>query len=128
MKEKGVLKKWLKENGKNALGNILDTIGESTSIPFASKLIEGIGESLMDDPELTSEQKEQATEIIKMELRELEIIEENLTARWVADVGSDSKLAKNARPLTLHFISLLLLSYFVTAYSEFIYLANTQAC
>jgi len=116
MKEKGVLKKWLKENGKNALGNILDTIGESTSIPFASKLIEGIGESLMDDPELTSEQKEQATEIIKMELRELEIIEENLTARWVADVGSDSKLAKNARPLTLHFISLLLLSYFVTAY------------
>jgi hypothetical protein len=116
MKEKGVLKKWLKENGKNALGNILDTIGESTSIPFASKLIEGIGESLMDDPELTSEQKEQATEIIKMELRELEIIEENLTTRWVADVGSDSKLAKNARPLTLHFISLLLLSYFVTAY------------
>ena len=116
MKEKGGLKKWLKENGKNALGNILDTIGESTSIPFASKLIEGIGESLMDDPELTSEQKEQATEIIKMELRELEIIEGNLTARWVADVGSDSKLAKSARPLTLHFISLLLLSYFVTAY------------
>ena len=116
MKKKGRLKKWLKENGKNALGGILDTIGESTNIPIASKLIEGIGESLMDDPELTSEQKEEASEVIKMELRELEIIETNLTARWVADVGSDNKLAKTARPLTLHFISLLLLSYFVTAY------------
>lgn len=115
-KGKGRLKKWLKENGKNALGNILDTIGESTSIPFASNIIEGIGESLMDDKEITEEDKKEVAEIIKLEIQELEIIESNLTDRWVADVGSDNKLAKTARPITLHFISLLLLSYFVTGY------------
>ena len=55
MREKGRLKKWLKDNGRNALGNVLDTIGENTSIPIASKLIEGIGESLMDDKEISED-------------------------------------------------------------------------
>jgi len=113
---KGKLKKWLNDNGRDALGRILDTVGESTNIPFASKIIENIGESLMDDPELTDDQKAIAADIIKSELEELRVVEENLTARWVADVSSDSKLSKSARPLTLHFISLLLLSYFVTGY------------
>ena len=70
----------------------------------------------MDDSELTDEQKAIAADIIKSELEELRVVEENLTARWVADVSSDSNLSKSARPLTLHFISLLLLSYFVTGY------------
>ena len=113
---KGKLKKWLKENGRDTLGKILDTVGESTNIPFASKILENIGENLMDDPELTDEQKAVATDLIRMEIEELRIVEENLTSRWVADVSSDSKLSKSARPLTLHFISLLLLSYFVTGY------------
>ena len=77
--KKGRLKKWLKENGKNALGGILDTIGENTSIPIASKLIEGIGESLMNDKEITEEDKKELAEIIKLELQELEIIESNLS-------------------------------------------------
>jgi len=115
-KGKGKLKKWLKENGKHALGSILDTIGESTSIPFASNIIEGIGERLMGDNEISEEDKQEVAEIIRLELQELEIIEGNLTDRWIADVSSDNKLAKTARPLTLHFISLLLLSYFITGY------------
>jgi len=113
---KGKLKRWLNDNGRDALGRILDTVGESTNIPFASKIIENIGESLMDDPDLTDDQKAIAADIVKLELEELRVVEENLTARWVADVSSDSKLSKSARPLTLHFISLLLLSYFVTGY------------
>ena len=72
-KGKGKLKAWLKENGKNALGNILDTIGESTSIPFASNIIEGIGERLMDDPDLSDEQKAETKELIKLELEELSL-------------------------------------------------------
>lgn len=72
-KGKGKLKAWLKENGKNALGTILDTIGESTSIPFASNIIEGIGERLMDDPDLSDEQKAETKELIKLELEELSL-------------------------------------------------------
>lgn len=116
MKTKGKLKAWLKNNGKNALGTVLDTIGEKTSIPILSGLIEGIGEKLMDDPELSDKQKQQAAEIIKLELEELRIIEGNITDRWKSDNESDNKLTKTARPITLHFISVLLLSYFIMGY------------
>ena len=70
---KGKLQIWLKEKGKSALGNTLNTIGEKTSIPILSNIIEGIGESLMDDPELTPEEKAEAAEIIKAELDYLKI-------------------------------------------------------
>lgn len=116
-KGKGRLKKWLKEKGKDALGNTLNTIGENTSIPILSNIIESIGESLMNDPDLTTEEKAEAAEIIKAELELLAVREQEVTKRWVSDMGSDNKLAKTARPLTLHFISLLLLSYFICGYS-----------
>ncbi len=67
-KEKGRLKKWLKSKGKDALGNTLDIIGENTSIPIISSLIEGIGENLMNDPNLSEQDKQEAAEIIKQEL------------------------------------------------------------
>lgn len=73
MKKKGKLKEWLKANGKNILGDTLDLIGSNTSIPIASKLIEGIGEKLKDDKELTPEQKEKALELIKIELEETKV-------------------------------------------------------
>lgn len=113
---KGKLKEWLKNNGKEMLGKTLDKVGENTSIPILSNLIEGIGESLMTDKDLTPEQKAEAKALIEAELKRLEIIESNLTSRWVADVSSTNKLAQTARPITLHFISTLLLSYFVTGY------------
>ena len=113
---KGKLQIWLKEKGKSALGNTLNTIGEKTSIPILSNIIEGIGESLMDDPELTPEEKAEAAEIIKAELDYLKIEQQEVTKRWESDNASDSPLSRNARPLTLHFISVLLLSYFVVGY------------
>ena len=70
MREKGRLKKLLKDNGRNALWNVLDTIGENTSIPIASKLIQGIGESLMDDKEISEEDKKEIAEMIEFELKE----------------------------------------------------------
>ena len=113
---KGKLKIWLKEKGKSALGNTLNTIGEKTSIPILSNIIEGIGESLMDDPELTPEEKAEAAEIIKAELDYLKVEQQEVTKRWESDNASDSTLSRTARPLTLHFISVLLLSYFVVGY------------
>ncbi len=113
---KGKLQIWLKEKGKSALGNTLNTIGKKTSIPILSNIIEGIGESLMDDPELTPEEKAEAAEIIKAELDFLKIEQQEVTKRWESDNASDSTLSRTARPLTLHFISVLLLSYFVVGY------------
>lgn len=75
MKNKGRLKNWLKDNGKNALGKVLDTIGESTNIPVASNLIEGIGESLMDDPQLSEDQK---IELEKIILEEIKLLNEDM--------------------------------------------------
>ena len=108
MREKGRLKKWLKDNGRNALGNVLDTIGENTSIPIASKLIDGIGESLMDDKEISEEDKKEIAEMIEFELKELEILESNLTERHKNDMQSDSWMSKNVRPIILLFSWLLL--------------------
>lgn len=116
MREKGRLKKWLKDNGKNALGNVLDTIGENTSIPIASKLIEGIGESLMDDKEISEEDKKQIAEMIEFELKELEILESNLTERHKNDMQSDSWMSKNVRPMILLFSWFLLTVMMVFAW------------
>lgn len=115
-KGKGKLKKWLKEKGKDTLGNVLNGIGENTSIPILSNLIEGIGESLMNDPDLSPEEKAEAAEIIKAELDYLKVEQQEVTKRWESDMASDSLLSRTARPLTLHFISVLLLSYFVVGY------------
>lgn len=113
---KGKLKEWLKANGKEALGKSMDLLGESTNIPVLSKLIEGVGESLMDDPDLSDEQKKEVANIIKLELDALKVEQEEVSKRWASDMESDNKLSKTARPITLHFISALLLSYFVMGY------------
>ncbi len=115
-KEKGRLKKWLKSKGKDALGNTLDVIGENTSIPVLSSLIEGIGEKLMSDPNLSEQDKQEAAEIIKQELEYYKIEQQEISKRWDSDSKSGNVLAKTARPITLHFISLLILTYFITGY------------
>jgi hypothetical protein len=111
-KFKGKLKKWFQEDGKHLAGKVLQIGGELTGQDW----IESVGKNLLGDPDVSKEDKETIKALKDADLRELEIIERNLTDRWVADVSSDNKLAKTARPLTLHFISLLLLSYFITGY------------
>ena len=111
-KFKGKLKKWFQEDGKHLAGKVLQIGGELTGQDW----IESVGKNLLGDPDVSKEDKEIIKALKDADLRELEIIERNLTDRWVADVSSDNKLAKTARPLTLHFISLLLLSYFITGY------------
>ena len=99
--KKGRLKKWLNDNGKSALGNVLDTIGENTNIPIVSGLIEGIGEKLMDDQELTETQKQEASEIIRQELGYLKLEQQEITKRWKSDNEQDLKFPRLIRPIVL---------------------------
>jgi len=108
----GKLINWIKTNGKNSLGNVLDIVGEFTG----KEMIEKIGESLKDDPEISVEEHKELNKLLELEMDYQKTLEIELTKRWESDNESDNKLSKTARPITLHFISLLLLSYFVMGY------------
>ena len=70
---KGKVKAWLKEKGKDTLGNVLDFVGENTAIPVLSNLMEGIGEKLQDDPEISEEDFAQFKEIRDAELESYKV-------------------------------------------------------
>ena len=100
-KGNGKLKAWLQSKGKNALGITLDSIGESTNIPFISNIIESIGEGLMSDPNLSEQEKQEAAELIQAELEFYKLEAENTTNRWESDNGQDLKLPRLVRPIVL---------------------------
>lgn len=100
-KGNGKLKEWLQSKGKNALGITLDSIGENTSIPFISNIIENIGEGLMSDPNLSEQEKQEAAELIQAELDLLKVEQQEVSKRWASDMLSDSWLSKNIRPLVV---------------------------
>lgn len=88
----------------------------SALLPFASKILDKV----VPDPEAKAKaqaelaQLQQSGELAKMandtELFKAE--QQNVTDRWKADMGSDSWLSKNIRPMTLIAI---LCAYFVFA-------------
>jgi hypothetical protein len=95
-------------------------------LPFAGKLID----KLIPDPEAkiraTAElaRMAQEGELARManDTRLIEIDQSNVTARWTADMSSDSWLSKNIRPMSLIAI---FLAYIVFAMmSTFGYSAN----
>ena len=73
---KGRLKKWLKENGRETMGEALNFVGSKTDIPVLSKLIEGAGELLMKDETLTEDQKKEVAELVRLDLEELKLEQE----------------------------------------------------
>ena len=78
---------WLKSKAPN----VLDTVGEL--LPDQGAL--GIVKNLIDkDPEVNTD------EGVAMVDAEIEF-QKNVTERWKADMGSDVKLAKLIRPITL---------------------------
>lgn len=74
-------------------------------LPFAGKLID----RFIPDPEAKAkaqaelEQLQQSGELARManESKLFEVEEKNTTERWQSDMGSDSWLSKNIRPMTL---------------------------
>ena len=70
----------------------------------AAELVKGVG-GVIDNLHTSGEEKLEAERKIKELIANYEIeIEKNITARWEADLKSDSWLSKNVRPLVLIFL------------------------
>ena len=70
----------------------------------AADLVKGVG-GIIDDLHTSNEEKLEAERQIKEIVAKYEIeMQKNITARWEADLKSDSWLSKNVRPLTLIFL------------------------
>ena len=78
---------WLKNKAPQVLGIVGDLLQDSGGL--------GIVKNLIDNDD--SVDSEEAQRMIDAEIR----FQENVTERWKADMGSDVKLAKLIRPLTL---------------------------
>lgn len=78
---------WLKNKAPQVLGIVGDLLPDSGGL--------GIVKNLIDNDD--SVDSEEAQRMIDAEIR----FQENVTERWKADMGSDVKLAKLIRPLTL---------------------------
>ena len=78
---------WLSEKAPNILGVVGDLLPDSGALGVVKNLID------KDD----NVDSEEAQRVIDAEVR----FQENVTERWKADMGSDVKLAKLIRPLTL---------------------------
>jgi hypothetical protein len=70
----------------------------------AADLVKGIG-GVVDNLHTSKEEKLEAERKIKELVANYEIeMEKNITARWEADLKSDSWLSKNVRPMVLIFL------------------------
>ena len=70
----------------------------------AADLIKGVG-GVIDNLHTSAEEKLEAERKIKELVANYEVeMEKNITARWEADLKSDSWLSKNVRPMTLIFL------------------------
>ena len=84
---------------KEKAPQILDTIGDV--LPNSGGL--GIIKNLISkDHSMSKEDKEMAMKMIEMDMVEMGEVSE----RWKADMGSDSWLSKNTRPLSLMFLTI----------------------
>ena len=69
------------------------------------KSLIGDASQIIDDVVTTKEEKMALKNAMKKMLLESEVeLQKNITERWKADMGSDSWLSKNIRPLTLAFL------------------------
>ena len=70
----------------------------------ATELVKGVG-GVIDNLTTSKEEKLEAERKIKEVVANYEVeMEKNITARWEADLKSDSWLSKNVRPLVLIFL------------------------
>ena len=70
----------------------------------AADLVKGVG-GVIDNLHTSKEEKLEAERKVKELIANYEVeMEKNITARWEADLKSDSWLSKNVRPLTLIFL------------------------
>lgn len=83
---------------KGAGSTILDVVGDV--VPGGS-ILSVVSDLISKDKVLTPEQKEMALKHLEMDRAEMDAV----TARWQADMTSDSVLSKNIRPITLAYLT-----------------------
>lgn len=78
-------------------GNLIEAAGE-----IATGDVLGAFKALLKNTdELTSEQRQMALELIKLDMQ----AQQDVTERWKWDMSSDSMLSKNVRPIALIFLT-----------------------
>ncbi len=86
---------WLKDKAPNILDSIGDILPSSGGLGVVKNLIS-------KDTSISKEDKEVAMKMIEIDMTELSEVSE----RWKADMGSDSWLSKNTRPISLIYLTL----------------------
>jgi hypothetical protein len=84
---------WLKDKAPEVLNLVGDLLPDEGALGIVKNMIDR-------DSEITPEVKAEAYDIIEMTKLEIEK-EKEITARWQADMTSDSWLSKNVRPMVL---------------------------
>ena len=91
---------------KEKAPTILDTVGEF--LPDQGGL--GIVKNLISgDTNINPKDKETALKLLDQDIAEMD----NISNRWASDMGSDSWLSKNTRPMTLIFLTLAMTIFIV---------------
>ena len=91
---------------KEKAPTILDTVGEF--LPDQGGL--GIVKNLISgDTNINPKDKEIALKLLDQDIAEMD----NISNRWASDMGSDSWLSKNTRPMTLIFLTLAMTIFIV---------------
>ena len=91
---------------KEKAPTILDTVGEF--LPDQGGL--GIVKNrISGDTNINPKDKETALKLLDQDIAEMD----NISNRWASDMGSDSWLSKNTRPMTLIFLTLAMTIFIV---------------
>ena len=87
---------------KGLLGSIGDVIPDSGVLGVVKRLI-------INDKQLSQEDKDLALKMLEIDHKEMQ----EVSNRWNYDMGSDSWLSKNTRPLTLIYLTTITTAYIV---------------
>ena len=97
--------RWLVRQGKEVAPEILTIAGNITGVEVLNEL----ATKIKGDTGLSETDKQMLLEELRHDVIEMQ----ETTKRWTADMGSDSWLSKNIRPLSLAFLTLTLFLYII---------------
>jgi hypothetical protein len=93
---------FLKEKAPTILNTVGEFLPDQGGIGIVKNLISG-------DSTINAEDKETALKLLDQDIAEMN----NISDRWASDMGSDSWLSKNTRPMTLIFLTLAMTIFIV---------------
>jgi hypothetical protein len=93
---------FLKEKAPTILNTVGEFLPDQGGIGIVKNLISG-------DSTINTKDKETALKLLDQDIAEMD----NISDRWASDMGSDSWLSKNTRPMTLIFLTLAMTIFIV---------------